>query len=223
MRKIAIVSQKGGAGKTTLAINLAVAAHLKRIPTLLMDLDPQCSATRWKDVRNEALGEDEDPAVQSLQAGRLDTELRTAEQAGAELVVIDTSPNSEGTVLAAARSADLVLIPCKPGVLDLHSIAITVNLVTGAARKIPNVILTMVPHVGKSADEAAEVIGSYGANLVPVRIGYRAVYGHSLAAGRSVEEYDPDCKGALEVRQLYMWACQYVGMPTGRRQNAKTA
>jgi chromosome partitioning protein len=223
MRKIAIVSQKGGAGKTTLAINLAVAAHLKGIPTLLMDLDPQCSATRWKDVRNEALGEDEDPAVRSLQAGRLESELKTADRAGAEFVVIDTSPNSEGTVLAAARTADLVLIPCRPGVLDLHSIAITVNLVSGAAHKTPNVILTMVPHAGRSADEAAEVVKSYGAELAPVRIGYRAVYGHSLAAGRSVEEFEPDSKAALEVQQLYTWACVAVGMSTRKVRHAKTA
>jgi chromosome partitioning protein len=120
MKVVAIESQKGGVGKTTLAINLGVAAELDGKPAAIIDLDPQVSATRWKELRP-----DTGPAVVSAQANRLKQILATAEEGGAKLVIIDTAPNSEGSILIAARCADLVLIPCKAGILDLHAIEIT--------------------------------------------------------------------------------------------------
>jgi chromosome partitioning protein len=208
MKIVAIESQKGGVGKTTLAINLAVAAERDGKPTAIIDLDPQVSATRWKELRPDA-----GPAVVSAQANRLKQILATAQESGAKLVIIDTAPNSEGTILIAARSADLVLIPCKPGILDIHSIEITIDLVKTAAKKDPNVVMTMVPPVGGQGERAAEVIRkSYSANIVPIMVSHRASYGHALTAGQSVQEFEPDGKASQEIVQLYKWMRRSVGL-----------
>src|SRR5215212_1378238 len=115
MKTITILSQKGGAGKTTIALHLAVAAELDGQQTAIIDLDPQASATSWGDSRAA-----ETPAVVSAQASRLTQVLEAARKAGATLAIIDTAPHSESAALAAARAADLILIPCRPAILDLR-------------------------------------------------------------------------------------------------------
>src|SRR5690349_17764518 len=120
MKTIAIISQKGGAGKTTLALHLAVAGELAGKTTAVIDLDPQASATGWKDTRSS-----EAPAVVSAQAARLGKVLEAATENGVELTIIDTAPHSESSALAAARASDLILIPCRPAILDLRAIGTT--------------------------------------------------------------------------------------------------
>ena len=123
MKIIAILSQKGGAGKTTLAIHLAVAAGLMRHEAVIIDLDPQSSATSWKDSR-----EGDTPVVVSAQFSRLATVLEAAKKGGADLAIIDTAPHSESASLAAARAANLILIPCRPAILDLRAISNTIDI-----------------------------------------------------------------------------------------------
>ena len=105
---IAIVSQKGGAGKTTLALNIAVASELADRSAVVVDLDPQASAAAWADSR-----EAEAPVVVSAQAARLAEVLDTAREHGAALTLIDTAPHAEAAALTASRAADLVLVPCR--------------------------------------------------------------------------------------------------------------
>src|SRR5215208_3254609 len=106
MKIIAILSQKGGAGKTTLAVHLAVAAAESGKTVAMIDLDPQASATSWKDLRKA-----DTPAVVATPVSRLAQVLETAAQHGADIAIIDTAPHSESAALAAARAADLILIP----------------------------------------------------------------------------------------------------------------
>ncbi len=96
VRTIAILSQKGGAGKTTVAIHLAVAAELRGVNTALFDLDPQASAASWSDKRGTP-----SPAVVSAQAARLPGLLKQAEAQAADLVIIDSAPNADAASLAA--------------------------------------------------------------------------------------------------------------------------
>ena len=103
-----MLPQKGGAGKTTLAINLAVASELAASPAAVVDLDPQASAAAWADSRKAKA-----PVVVSAQAARLADVLATAREHGAALAIIDTAPHAEAAALAAARAADLVLVPCR--------------------------------------------------------------------------------------------------------------
>jgi chromosome partitioning protein len=110
MKTIAIISQKGGAGKTTVAVHLAVAAERRGLNTALFDLDPQASAASWADKRGNAA-----PAVVPAQAARLPALLEQAAAQSAGLVIIDSAPNADAASLAAARAADLIFDPLPPG------------------------------------------------------------------------------------------------------------
>ena len=104
MQTIAIVSQKGGAGKTTLAVNLATEAAKTRV-TLIIDTDPQATASRWGAWRGGGDPEVIDCGAPSLLAGKLGK----AEELGADLVVIDTPPHADAMARQAAKLADLIL------------------------------------------------------------------------------------------------------------------
>ncbi|WP_414587018.1 ParA family partition ATPase [Scytonema sp. PCC 10023] len=206
MKTVAIVSRKGGAGKTTLAVHLAVAASIKGKEVAIIDLDPQASAAGWGDSRTT-----ETPAVVSAQAARLPKVLETAANAGADLAIIDTAPHSETAALAAIRAADLILIPCRPAILDLRAISDTIDLVN-LAKKTATVVLNAVPPRGSLADEAVEAIASYGVTVAPIKVGQRAAFVHSLTTGLTAQEYEPEGKAAEEIQQLYKWMCKQLKM-----------
>lgn len=204
MKTIAIISQKGGAGKTTLAVHLAVAAIESGKAVAMIDLDPQASATSWKDLRTE-----DTPAVVATPVSRLTQVLETAALHGADIAIIDTAPHSEGAALAAARAADLILIPCRPAILDLKAIGLTVDLAT-LAGKPACVVFNAVPPRGSLADEAMAAVDSYKIPIAPVRICQRAAYVHALTNGQTAQEYDPTSKAAEEIKHLYKWTCRQV-------------
>jgi chromosome partitioning protein len=110
------ISQKGGVGKTTLAIHLAVAFAADGLNVAILDLDPQASAAEWKDFREEEM-----PGVIAIPSSRLPKVLQELEGRGADVVILDTAPHSEGTALDAARAADLILVPCQPSIMDLRA------------------------------------------------------------------------------------------------------
>ena len=204
MKVITILSQKGGAGKTTLALHLAVAAEQDGRQTAVIDLDPQASAASWGDSR-----EAETPVVVSAQASRLPQVIEAAEKAGAALAIIDTAPHSENSALVAARAADLILIPCRPAILDLRAIGSTIDLAK-LAGKPAVVVLNTVPPRGSLAYEAIQAVNGYGVEVAPVHLGYRAAFQHSLTSGLTTQEYEPSGKAAEEVMQLYKWVCEQV-------------
>ena len=206
MKTLAVVSQKGGAGKTTLALHLAVAAEIAGKSTAVIDLDPQASATIWKDLRQA-----QTPAVVSAQAARLQQVLETASAHGAALAIVDTAPHSESAALAAARQSDLVLIPCRPAILDLKAITSTVDLAKLAGKE-PHVVLNAVPPRGTLGEEAASAIEGYSVSVAPARICHRAAYMQALTVGRTAQEYDPGGKAAEEIKALYKWTCKQVGL-----------
>jgi len=206
MKTIAVISQKGGAGKTTLSVHLAVAAESKGVSAAIIDLDPQSSAAGWGDSR-----EAESPAVVSAQAARLAQVLEAAREGGAGIAILDTAPHSESTALAAARAADFILIPCRPAILDLRAIGSTIDLVK-LANKPCAVVLNAVPPRGGLAKDAQEAIAGYGVGVAPVHFAQRAAFAHALTAGQTAQEYEPDGKAAEEALQLYMWICTQVGM-----------
>jgi chromosome partitioning protein len=199
MKTVAVLSQKGGSGKTTLALHLAVAAEIAGRPTAIIDLDPQCSAAGWKDSR-----EADSPVVVSSPASRLQHVLEAAKKHGTALAIIDTAPHSESAALAAARASDLVLIPCRPTILDLKAISTTVDLAT-LAQKEPRVILNAVPARGPLGDEAYSAIQGYKVLVSPVRICQRAAFFHALTIGKTAQEYEPNGKAAGEIARLYKW------------------
>ena len=207
MKTIAVLSQKGGTGKTTLALHLAVAAEAAGHTAAVIDLDPQSSAGGWGESRAG-----EGPTVAIAHAPRLLSILEAAAANGATLAILDTAPHSQGDALAAAQAADFILIPCRPGILDLRAIGATVQIAK-LAGKPAAVVLNACPPQGRAlADEAEQAVRGYGVEVAPVRLIQRAAYAHSLAAGQTAQEYEPNGKAAEEIAQLYQWACQHVGM-----------
>lgn len=207
MKTIAVLSQKGGTGKTTLALHLAVAAEAAGHTAAVIDLDPQSSAGGWGESRAG-----EGPTVAIAHAPRLASILEAAAANGATLAILDTAPHSQGDALAAAKAADFILIPCRPGILDLRAIGATVQIAQ-LAGKPAAVVLNACPPQGRAlADEAEQAVKGYGVTVAPVRLVQRAAYAHSLAAGQTAQEYEPGGKAAEEISQLYTWACQHVGM-----------
>ena len=199
MKTIAILSNKGGAGKTTLAIHLAVAAEQASLQTAILDLDPQGSATAWSEARDE-----KPPAVVPTHAKHLMRVLEAAEANGAEIAIIDTAPHSETTSLAAARTTDLVLVPCRPTLFDLHAIRETLDIAM-LAKKPAKVILNAVPPRGHFAQQARDAISTYDMEPAPYELGHRVAYMHAIVNGITVQEYEPKGKAAAEVKNLYQW------------------
>ena len=207
MKIVAIISQKGGAGKTTLAVHLATAAVAAGHMAAVIDLDPQGTATSWSD-RRTALA----PEVISGQAVRIPALVNAARQNGADFLVLDTAPNADQTASLAARAADLVLIPCRPATFDLEAIETTL-LLTKAAGKPAYVVLNAVPPRSSIGREAAEGLAVRDTKVAPHQLTHRAAFTHGVIDGRTAQEFEPQGKAAEEVQALYMWLCGVVDMP----------
>jgi chromosome partitioning protein len=214
MRTIAVISQKGGAGKTTLALHIAVAAELAGYSAVLIDMDPQGTAEAWSEWRKEA-----PPTVIPAKTATL---LRTLERAaghGAEFAVIDTPPLAEAEARAAAKSADLVLVPCRPNAFDLHSIRTTTDLTRFAAKPAFALFNAGPVAAARLYGETTELVIEIGMKVAPVRLSERATFRHSTGSGQAAQETEPHGKAAAEVDALWRWICQQVDMPPRQRVN----
>jgi len=205
MHVIAIVAQKGGTGKTTLALCLAVAATNDGKSVLVVDLDPQATASNWGDRRRC-----EQPVITSTQAARLPKLLATAAENGADLVFIDTPPRLEQASMAAASAADLILIPCIPAINDLDTLGTTIELLKHAGTTKAIVVLNSAPARGARKEQAEEVVRDMGIMIAPVTFGHRTAFPDAAAFGQTPEEYDPRGKAADETKTLYRFMCKHL-------------
>lgn len=210
MRTIAIVSQKGGAGKTTLAVNLAAEAARSSV-SLIIDTDPQATASRWGQWRGGGDPEVVDCGAPSLLAGKL----AKAAELGADLAVIDTPPHADAMARQAAHLADLLLIPCRPRAFDLAAIEATAELVRSSRKPAFVVFNAGPPRARHIYRDAANLIGGeFGLEIAPVVLPERAAFHHSVAAGLTAPEQDVQGKAAGEIRALWAWTCEQLGMST---------
>jgi len=201
MLTVAFLSQKGGAGKTTLACAMAVAGERAGFASVLIDLDSQASAAAWANLR-----EADTPIVTNARADRLDPVLIAARDAGARLVVIDTAPRVADSARTAARAADLVLIPCRPAAADLAAIGASIELAQGAG-KTPSAVLNAAPVRNPLVAEAREAIVRYDIDMAPTVIHQRIDHVHAFTAGLAATELAPRSKAAAELRALFAWLC----------------
>lgn len=208
MQTIAIISQKGGSGKTTLAVHLAVMAERYGLKTALFDLDPQASAASWSDRRNTPY-----PAVITAQAPRLPALIAQAKEQGADLVIIDSAPNADTASLAAARAADIILIPCRPSAFDLNAIGTTISL-AAVAGKPAYVVLNAVPSQGRLADEARGVLLNNGVQVADPILHHLIAFSHAVNDGRTAQEFDPKCKATTEISTLFKWTAKQLNIKT---------
>ena len=197
MKVLAILSQKGGVGKTTLATCLAVAAEQDGLKTAILDVDPQATASFWKDVRQQ-----ETPAVAAVPTLRLQAMIKACKEAGTDLVIIDGAAVARDVTFEATRHADFVIVPTRTAVFDTMSMTHTLDVVR-EQKKPFSVVLTFVPPQGPETGDAIAAIEELGAQVCPVTIGNRKAFFRAQAEGNAVQEFEVGGVAAREINNLY--------------------
>ncbi|MEA3410236.1 MAG: ParA family protein [Pseudomonadota bacterium] len=202
MKSISMLAQKGGTGKTTLSIHLAVQATLAGLKVLIIDIDPQASVTAWWRRRNE-----ETPAVIQSRGDVLAGVLSNAQSHRYDLAVIDTAPHSSEDSKASACLSDSVYIPTRPSLLDLEAIGASTSLVSDLGMDA-RIVLNCCPPPNRYGEphivsEARQALQVYGIPVAEAAISQRAAFSHALLDGRAVSEFDPNGKAAAEMTQLW--------------------
>jgi chromosome partitioning protein len=205
MHIIALVCQKGGAGKTTMAIHLAVEGQRRGLKTLLIDIDPQASAAKIMDRRG-----DEPPEVATEAASRLDKAVKAAEAIGYNLVIVDTAPQADRAAAQAARIANLVVSPLQPSIVDLDAVDATIDVCKLAGVPIL-FVLNRVPAQGREVAGTANAIRKRGMAVAHVQWGERKAFKYPLMRGMVAQEVEPGSRAAVEVAELY----DALGIPAG--------
>ncbi len=200
MQIIAVVGQKGGSGKTTVSVGLAVQAVRAGKQVVIVDLDPQTTATNWGDRRDSS-----PPEVISCQPARLIRVLETAAAGGVDLAIIDTPGKSDAAFGAAARAADLVVAPLQPQLYDIETVESLHQSLTLAGNPPAVAVINRSPVQGKRHIDAAEAIAAKGMKVCPVILFARAAHGDAGNLGQIAVEYDPLGKAAEEMLALYSY------------------
>ena len=203
MHVIVVASQKGGAGKTTTARNIAVAAVEEVGSVALVDLDPQGSLAEWWERRSA-----EQPVMTTLDVAQLQAGLDVLRKAKVALVVIDTPPSAHPFLIDVLRTADLVLLPVRPTPDDLGAIGATLDLVETAARPFAFVI-TQAKARTKLTAEALRVLAQHG-RVAPTMIHDRVEFPTAAITGSGVTEAAPSSKAADEIRELVMYVLKQL-------------
>ena len=200
MRVVAIVGQKGGTGKTTIATGLATAAYLNGAKASIIDLDPQTNASDWFE-RREAPA----PDVASIQPGAIRRTLDAARTLGMDWVFIDTPGKMDSASTEAAKHADLVLIPSQAQIFAVDTLQPLKTLLDMAGNPRAFVVLNMVHPNAKSrvADDAAAITAGYGIEVAPVHLSMRSAFGEAPALGKTPQETEPHGRAAHELAALF--------------------
>jgi chromosome partitioning protein len=197
MYVIVLASQKGGAGKTTLAAHLAVTAEaVGDGPAVLIDTDPQGSLSAWWNVRTAQV-----PHLAPMSIAELPEKLELLDGAGYRVAVIDTPPAITEAIGAVVRSADLVLIPTRPSPHDLRAVGSTVALVQGAGKPFVFAVTQAKPNT-RLTRQAMAALSEHG-KVAPAIIHDRVDYAGSMIDGRTVQEIDPRGRSAAEIVELW--------------------
>lgn len=210
MQTWAIIAQKGGQSKTTLATGFAVEAAREGAAVVILDADDrQGSALYWSERRGL-----EDVMVKDSSVAGLPLHVTRGRASGKiDLIIIDTPANSKDIAMLAAEQADFVIIPVAPRGLDVHSVLQTVKQVQQAGTPFA-VILTQVPHQGGEGAEARAGFAAKGVTLFDSCLHFRKDYYRATPIGQTAAELEPDGKAASELRAAYDEAKRLSGYAT---------
>ena len=184
-------------------MSLGVAATAAGLSVFIPDLDPQVSACNWADRRRKKYPDRPGPDVLDVQPGRLQATLEKVQEAGIDLAIIDTPGHLSESTLAAARCADLVLIPIAPSLIEAETIGNTRSIIRMAGDPPCLVILCGIPPTGDRHEQMRRGFESQGIRVCPHTIGHSVIFGDSIAMGLTPLEYDPKGKRAQEILQVY--------------------
>ncbi|MBA2400943.1 MAG: ParA family protein [Bradyrhizobium sp.] len=205
MQTIVLATQKGGSGKTTLAIGLALAAIQAGHTVRLIETDSQGTLSNWQSRRPYA-----EPIVEPIYAaGDFEQRLQSLDRSGVTLTIIDTAGGVNAATTAAIRYADLCLIPARPSIADIEATATTLGMVRASNRPFA-FILNQTPIRGQRLTNATTALGEEAALdisgvVATPFIVMRNDHQDALSAGLAVNEYAPTSKSAEEIRGLWQW------------------
>ncbi len=199
LRILALASQKGGSGKTTLSGHLSVQAQRAGAgPVVLIDIDPQGSLSEWWNERT-----DDYPAFAQTTVARLATDLEALRAQGFKLAVIDTPPAITMAIQSVISVAELIVVPTRPSPHDLRAVGATVDLCERAGKPLIFVVNAATPKA-RITSEAAIALSQHG-TVAPITIHHRTDFAASMIDGRTVMELDPQGRSAKEVEALWAY------------------
>lgn len=191
---------KGGAGKTTTAVHLAVAAMMRGLRVAISDTDTknnQQSATEWAAIRGT-----NEPLVVPMDVIDLRDAVGKAQEAGLDLLVVDTAPNAGPDARDAINCADLVIIPVKPSWFDLTAVRHTVEIVREVGKKAVIVMTEVDGRQRTNNSMVRDALLMTGIPVAETTIKDRVAYKNAIPRGLAVQEFEPRGDAAADINSL---------------------
>ena len=201
MKVWAFCSQKGGVGKTTIALNVAVLAEQQGLVTAVLDCDPQSNCVRWGKERGTR-----EPMVFATAPEKLRDTVEAARTLNVDLCLIDAASKLDAALLAAVACADRIVTPTRGGLLNIDSLEATAKLLEMAGRLQDAVAVVNDVEPGKvnsTVGEARAVLERLNFPLCPVHLCHRAHFEKAINAGKGVTESNSQSQAADELRDLW--------------------
>ena len=209
MRIWSVVSQKGGSGKTTLLLHVSIAAMAKGLAVSIFDLDPQRSAEQWAELRETLLKTEEPTVVHGAPIG-LDGMIDAARETDTDLVLIDTPPAVDKSMIYAAAAADVVIVPTRSSVLDQFALKETLDYLKRIGALAKTVVVLNAPSSDKKASAAIERCAQdFGVDMLATTLEDQVDLVSSLQSGRGITESAPKRKAAKAVQEIYRQLCEF--------------
>jgi chromosome partitioning protein len=218
MNVLAFASRKGGSGKSTLAAHLALHAHGELQRCLLVDEDPQASLTLWNALRQEAA-----LPIKSVKRELADV-LKKAKRRNVDWVFIDTPANVSSSVVDAIYAARLVIVPCRPGLLDIDAVQETIDFCRQLGTPYAVVLNGAPPkreHIESPVVTAArECLAELNVPVWGGQITHRVSYSLAVSRGEGVQEQALDPSSCAEIARLWQAIGKSVQVIRGAREKA---
>ncbi len=199
-RIICVAQQKGGAGKTTLVSNLAIAYLAEGKSVALLDTDPQGSLGKWLDIREETLGLDPKLKFATATAYGISRAIRTV-STEVDVILVDTPPKADSDVRWVLRESDLVLVPVSASQADVWATHDVLDL-ADRAQKPTHIVMNRTRAGTQVGDDVARSVAELGAGRLTSSLANRVIYADALGRGLGVVEAKKSGPAADEVRAL---------------------
>jgi chromosome partitioning protein len=205
---ITIAQHKGGAGKTTLTTQLAVAVSHDHHKVLVIDSDPQGSTSEWHRERVKTLGRKNKIGVMATQGWKLIRDLPNLIDEY-DYILIDTPPHAESEASIAVRLSHLVLMPVQPSPLDVWACAPTIKLILDEKKPVM-LVMNRVPAKSKLNETMMEKLATLKINVAKQSLGNRTIFAGSMIKGLGVIEHEPRSIASEEIQILWKDIQKYL-------------